>query len=80
MRLVDYLSSESLSMGEFARRIEVRNARTVQRYVKGQRVPSRSVMERISRETAGKVSPNDFFALVNAPVEEESTALASAAA
>jgi hypothetical protein len=66
MKLSDYLALERISLGEFARRIDVRNARTVQRYIKGQRLPSRAIMERITRETAGKVSPNDFFALSEA--------------
>jgi transcriptional regulator with XRE-family HTH domain len=73
MKLSDYLSSENVSMSEFARRIEVRNARTVQRYIRGERVPTRSVMKRISRETAGQVQPNDFFDAVpvNIPADTE---------
>lgn len=70
MKLSDYLSSENVSMSEFARRIEVRNARTVQRYVRGERVPTRSVMERISRETDGRVCPNDFFEGIAAPAAD----------
>lgn len=61
MKLFDYLRTENVSMSEFARRIDVRNARTVQRYVKGVRTPSRSVMSAITRETGGLVQPNDFF-------------------
>lgn len=62
MTLEAYLRDESLSLGEFARRIGARNARTVQRYVKGLRIPSVAMMGAIQRETDGKVQPNDFFA------------------
>jgi transcriptional regulator with XRE-family HTH domain len=63
MRLDHYLAAEGLSLSEFARRINVRNARTVQRYVKGARTPHRSIMAAIARETGGKVQPGDFFDL-----------------
>lgn len=61
MDLRDYLQDQGLSLGEFARRIKVRNARTVQRYVKGLRTPTGPVMARIVEETGGKVMPNDFL-------------------
>ena len=61
MDLKDYLDGEGISLGEFARRINVRNARTVQRYIKKLRVPNGPVMARIAEETGGKVTPNDFL-------------------
>jgi transcriptional regulator with XRE-family HTH domain len=61
MTLEHFLTTEGLSLGEFARRIGARNARTVQRYVKGLRTPSYGMMRAIQRETDGKVTPNDFF-------------------
>ena len=62
MFLRDYLKAESLSYGEFARRIGAKNARTVQRYVEGARIPRPDKMERIGRETGGRVGPADFYA------------------
>lgn len=64
MLLETWLKDEGkISLGEFARRIGAKNARTVQRYVKRERVPSPAMMEAISRATDGKVQPNDFFAI-----------------
>lgn len=62
MTLSDYLAANALSLGQFARRIGAKNARTVQRYVKGARTPSPAMMAAIARETGGQVRPNDFFA------------------
>lgn len=62
MKLADYLAAEALSLSEFAKRIEAKNARTVQRYTKHGRVPSPEMMARIAAVTHGKVMPNDFFA------------------
>ncbi len=61
MQLSTYLAENALSMGEFARRINAKNARTVQRYCKGVRIPSRRLMAEIERETRGQVNASDFF-------------------
>jgi len=61
MTLEQYLNRESLSLGEFARRVGAKNARTVQRYVKGLRRPSMPMMDAISRETGGAVQASDFL-------------------
>jgi transcriptional regulator with XRE-family HTH domain len=60
MRLASYLKAEGLTYTEFARRIGACNARTVERYAKGQRVPAGKFMAAISRESAGAVQPDDF--------------------
>ena len=59
MKLEAYLAENKISLGEFARRIGVCNARTVQRYVRGRR-PSGPIMDRIAVETGNMVMPNDF--------------------
>lgn len=61
MKLRSYLDHNGLSYGEFARSIGACNARTVQRYVTGERSPDRKRMSAIMRETKGKVGPADFF-------------------
>jgi DNA-binding transcriptional regulator YdaS (Cro superfamily) len=60
MKLADYISSNDMTLGAFARLIGVRNARTVQRYTKHGRVPSGSVLAAIARATNGAVQPSDF--------------------
>lgn len=64
MQLDDWLKAENLTEAAFAERIGVRQA-TVNRYRKGERYPDRRVMRRIMRETAGKVTPEDFLTLVD---------------
>lgn len=61
MQLAVYLADRKISMSAFARTIGAKNARTVQRYVKHGRLPSRAMMERITTATAGAVQPNDFY-------------------
>lgn len=63
MQLKAYLKESDLTYTEFAKRIDVANARTVQRYADGKRTPSREIMQRIIDETDGKVTPNDFHDL-----------------
>ena len=60
MTLTDYLATNEISLGEFARRIGARNARTVQRYTRHGRVPSGSMMAAIVEATKGDVQPADF--------------------
>ena len=61
MKLAAYLETNGISYAEFARRIGAHNARTAERYAKGQRVPAGRLMAEIVRETKGEVQPNDFF-------------------
>lgn len=62
MQLKDYLAEASLTYEEFAKRIGAANASVVAKYVTGRRTPRARFMFAISRETDGKVQPNDFFA------------------
>jgi len=61
MTLRDYLAEAHLSYGAFAKMIGVKNGRTVQRYVEGQRFPRPNLMVAIIRATDGKVQPTDFL-------------------
>jgi len=61
MLLTEYLKREELSFSEFARRIGTKHARTVERYAKRQAIPNRVMMHRITEQTSGAVTPNDFY-------------------
>ena len=63
MQLAAYLADREISMSAFARAVGAKNARTIQRYVKHGRLPSRVMMDRITAETEGAVQPNDFYAV-----------------
>lgn len=65
MTLKDWLAQEGLSLPEFANKIG-RTAEAVRRYVSGERIPDRDTMPRIVEETAGAVTPNDFFGVGHA--------------
>lgn len=67
MKLADYLREADITISEFARRIDAKNARTVQRYTKHGRVPSGAMMAKIMAATEGRVQPTDFF---SAPTEQ----------
>ena len=60
MKLAAYRAETGISREEFARRIKVKNGRTVQRYEQG-RVPEGRIMLRIEQETQGKVRLLDFI-------------------
>lgn len=62
MTLQDWLDRESVTVGEFASRIG-RSSEAVRRYVMGDRIPDRETMPLIAQETAGAVTPNDFFGI-----------------
>lgn len=60
MRLRQYLDEHSISIAEFAGQIGV-SVQSVYRYVDGDRLPERRIMEQIKAVTEGKVTPNDFY-------------------
>ncbi|GGE74996.1 hypothetical protein GCM10011404_04400 [Sphingomonas prati] len=62
MQLSSYLAREGYTYLAFAKRIGSDHARTVERYAKGQSVPNRTMMRRISEVTNAEVTANDFFA------------------
>lgn len=60
MKLRDFLSDRSLSEAELGRLLGVGQA-TVNRYIRGERIPRPEVMRRIVEVTEGKVGPADFY-------------------
>lgn len=65
MELRQYLDGRAITITAFADSIGV-SVQAVHRYLNGERVPKREVMERIAAVTCGKVRPNDFFTLETA--------------
>lgn len=61
MKLNEFLAEKQIPVSVFAQRIGVRNARTVYRYLSGDRRPSPDIMRNIFRETGGMVTPIDFY-------------------
>lgn len=59
MTLGEWLAANRVSHDDFAGRIG-RDRSSVTRYVSGERMPRPAVMARISRETRGQVTANDF--------------------
>jgi transcriptional regulator with XRE-family HTH domain len=60
--LRDYLTHASISRHQFAANIGV-SAETVRRYLKGERIPTKELMQEIALATDGQVTANDFFDL-----------------
>lgn len=60
--LKDWLTDAGLTNAQFGVRID-RSAEAVRRYAAGERIPDRDTMPKIVAETAGNVTPNDFFGL-----------------
>lgn len=61
MTLAQYLQDNGVSFSEFARRIGTPHGRTVERYVKGTRVPTGRMMAKIDKATGGAVTASSFF-------------------
>ena len=62
MKLRDFLADRNLSEAELGRLLGVGQA-TVNRYIRGERIPRPEVMRRIVEVTEGKVGPADFYDL-----------------
>ena len=62
MQLSQYLADQRLSPREFAAKIGV-SSEAVRLYLKGARRPRLEILHAIRKETAGAVTPNDFFAM-----------------
>ena len=60
MKLREYRRRHRLTLAQLAGRVGVSEG-AISRYETGARVPCFPVMARITRATAGAVSPNDFF-------------------
>lgn len=61
MKLRDYLADRKKSYAAFAARIGVRQAKSIGRYVNGERIPQKKIMDRIVLATGGLVQPGDFY-------------------
>ena len=59
MKLDSYLAAHAITQQRFAELIGCEQP-TVARFLKG-RIPSPDLMVRITKATAGAVTPNDFF-------------------
>jgi len=60
MQLRQYFAERGVTVADFADAIGV-SVQTVYRYVHGERLPRRQIMDRIVYETGGEVRPDDFF-------------------
>ena len=61
MELRRYLDNQDLPVAEFAETIGV-TVQALYRYINGERIPKREIMDRIVRATCGRVTPSDFYA------------------
>lgn len=63
MKLSDFLTRNGISPAAFAARIGVCEAKSVYRYLRGERIPAPEIMARIWTESGGAVGPADFHEL-----------------
>lgn len=64
MTLREYLRAHDLTVTEFAGRLSVSRV-AVSRYLSGQRMPRRAVLQEISAATGGAVLLTDFVGLIS---------------
>ena len=62
MKLNDFLSSNQMTMANFANAVGTTTA-TISRVADGHVMPQKSLLERIHKETGGLVTPNDLAGL-----------------
>ena len=62
MTLKEWLADNGVSVPQFAAKIG-RSPEAVRRYALGERIPDKDTMPIIAAETAGLVTPNDFFGI-----------------
>ncbi len=61
MKLDSYLSKNNIKAKDFAERIGLKSKASISRYISGERIPTPDVMARITKETDGQVTANDFY-------------------
>ena len=64
MKLKDYLHSFNITLEAFSRQTEISQS-TINKYVYGERIPSKTYMKIINKHTKGAVSANDFYSTVS---------------
>lgn len=62
MKLINYLSEQKMSDGDFASLVGV-SSHGVRKWKYGERIPRADQMRKIAEATGGKVQPNDFIFL-----------------
>lgn len=61
MKLRDWLEANNVTFEAMARRVGAANGSVVHRHAMLNRLPRRHFLEAYTRETDGKVQPNDFL-------------------
>ena len=61
MRLDEFLTNHNISTTNFAAEVGAAHRVSVYRWIKGERIPSREFMSRITDATGGLVQPEDFY-------------------
>ncbi len=72
MKLRDFMSVRELSEAQLGRLLGIGQA-TVNRYVRGERIPRPDLMRRIVEVTEGQVGPADFYDLPSGPTPPAAT-------
>lgn len=65
MTLHDYIRQHGLTPLDFAERVGA-SEHGVAKWVRGERIPGRAMMQRIIKATGGEVTPNDFYSSTEA--------------
>lgn len=79
MQLEDYLRSRDETRAAFGRRVGC-DVSNISNYCNGKRIPGRQIMARIAEESAGLVTPNDFFPEAMAAIAKHQAATMTQAA
>ena len=61
MKLADYMNAHGLTPADLRKMLGIKGKSTVQRYISGERVPSREMLKRIEQLTHGQVTQEDFL-------------------
>ncbi len=61
MKLADYLYRNHITPADFMRTLDLSSRETVRRYLRGERIPSPVILQRIIEITGGQVQLRDFL-------------------
>ena len=62
MTLNEYMAKEKISMRDMAVSIGV-TYEAIRKYANGERIPKSDILKKITRQTGGAVTANDFYSL-----------------